>query len=142
MDYIKAVARDYLRWDGKKDERGRKYLSDLKDLTTEYCDLPMLKMEEKFQKAKEEMPPVDILFFHIREPAEIDRAKKKFNAITLLLCRPDADDVQSNHADRDVEDYPYDYVVYNNSTLKELGWLAGQFCNRVKSGYFSDITDI
>lgn len=101
----------------------------------------MLKMEEKFQKAKEEMPPVDILFFHIREPAEIDRAKKKFNAITLLLQRPDADDVQSNHADRDVEDYSYDYVVYNNGTLKELEWLAAQFCNRVKSDYFREVVE-
>lgn len=140
VDYIKSVAK-YLGWDGVKDERGRKFLSDLKDAATAYCDLPMLKMMEFRDMIEETIPYTDIIFFHIREPAEIARAKKEFNAITVLIKRPDAEKIASNHADREVEDIDYDYTVYNNGTLDELDWMANQFCNRVQSGYFKHITE-
>lgn len=113
-----------LGWDGEKDEKGRRLLSDLKDATTRYCDLPMKLMRDYREMLEDIFPPVDILFFHIREPEEIDRAKKEFNAITLLVKRPDAENVISNHADKNVDDYSYDYTIYNNGTLAELNWMA------------------
>ena len=39
IDKVKEIARQ-IGWDGKKDERGRKFLSDLKDAMTDYDDLP------------------------------------------------------------------------------------------------------
>ena len=141
VDYIKDIAK-LLGWDGIKDEKGRRFLSDLKDAATAYCDLPMVKMEEFRDMVEDTIPYTDIIFFHIREPAEIARAKKKFNAITLLIKRPGTEQVAGNHADREVEDFDYDYTIYNNGTLAELDWMANQFCNRVQSGYFKDITEI
>lgn len=113
-----------LGWNGEKDEKGRRLLSDLKDAATRYCDLPMKLMRDYQEMLEDIFPPVDILFFHIRESEEIDRAKKEFNAITLLVKRPDAEKVTSNHADKNVDDYSYDYTIYNNGTLAELNWMA------------------
>ena len=77
-----------------------------------------------------------IIFMHIREPEEIERARKKFDALTLLIKRPGVEPIQSNHADRDVDQYDYDYLVVNNGTLDDLGKQADDFVEKVISGYF------
>ena len=39
IDEVKKLAKK-IGWDGEKDAKGRKFLSDLKDCLTEYNDLP------------------------------------------------------------------------------------------------------
>ena len=66
---IKEIAQHY-GWNGEKDERSRKFLSDVKRAFIEYNDLPtqyLLKQYEKFKKSEDE-----ILFVHIREKEEIE----------------------------------------------------------------------
>ena len=85
VDKVKEIAKE-IGWDGKKTEKNRKFLSDLKILTSEYCDMPFESMKSKvteFMKDEESK----FLFLHIREPEEIDRIVKEFGAKTILIIR-------------------------------------------------------
>jgi transcriptional regulator of NAD metabolism len=64
-----------------------------------------------------------ILFLHIREPEEIEKAVKKFeeyNAKTILVKRDSVKHITSNMADENVFNYDYDIVINNNGSLEDL----------------------
>ena len=61
-----------------------------------------------------------VLFLHIREPEEIKRAVKEFNAKTILIIRNSVRHITSNIGDKNVFDYEYDFVIENNGTIEEL----------------------
>lgn len=46
VDKVKEIAKE-IGWDGGKTERDRKLLSDLKILTSNYCDMPFESMKNK-----------------------------------------------------------------------------------------------
>lgn len=128
IDYVKGYA-ELAGWDGVKDDRGRAFLSDLKDAMTKYDDIPVRKIKETietillpYNNYKESTDGV-IIFIHCREPEEIERLRADLNAQTLLVRRPEAEEQQfSNHADQEVFNYDYDYTywnVYDLETLKE-----------------------
>lgn len=123
---VKEIAIE-IGWDGKsKTEKDRKFLSDLKLLTGEYCDMPFQSMKEqvnKFNKDKRD----NILFLHIREPEEIKRAVKEFNAKTILVTRNSVEQIMSNMADANVYNYEYDYTIHNDGTIEDLKEIAEQF---------------
>lgn len=128
VDKVKEIAIE-IGWDGKsKTEKDRKFLSDLKLLTGEYCDMPFQSMKEqvnKFNKDKKD----NVLFLHIREPEEIKRAVKEFNAKTVLITRNSVEQIMSNMADANVYNYKYDHVIYNNGTIEDLKETAKRFVN-------------
>lgn len=118
VDKVKEIAKE-IGWDGTKTERNRKFLSDLKILTTEYNDMPFNAMKEKYSEFANDENAA-LLFLHIREPIEIEKAKKEFNAITLLVKRDSLPQITSNIADGSVFDYTYDIVIDNNCTERNL----------------------
>ena len=72
------------------------------------------------------------MFFHVREPREIERCVKEFNAKTLLIRRPsDNNDKYGNHADDDVEKFDYDYIIENDAGLEELSVMAKNFVDEI-----------
>ena len=123
-------AAQVLGWDGGKSEKDRKFLSDMKDLSTTYNDCPFQSMREKVSEFYNS--EADILFLHIREPEEIERAKKEFNAHTLLIIRNSVDQVKSNHADANVFDYDYEFTVLNDGDLTDLATRAKEFVEELK----------
>lgn len=125
VDKVKEIAR-MIGWDGKKTEKDRKFLSDLKLLCTEYNNMPFKSMQEKVEEFENDN--AEFLFLHIREPEEIEKAKKAFNAETILIIRDNIKQITSNMADKNVRDYDYDIVIYNNGTLEELNNRAIKFC--------------
>ena len=129
VDKIKKAA-EVLGWDGGKSEKDRKFLSDMKDLSTAYNDCPFRSMREKVSEFYNS--EADILFLHIREPEEIERAKKEFNAHTLLIIRNSVDHVKSNHADANVFCYDYDFTVLNDGDLTDLAIRARRFVEELK----------
>jgi hypothetical protein len=120
---IKRIAH-YIGWDGEKTDKARKMLSDLKDICTEYNDLPFKYMKEKLFDTRF-YRDVDFVCFHIREPEEIAKfrqyAKEQgYTCKTLLIRSERAQQSYGNHADDDVENYPYDMVYQNDGTLENL----------------------
>lgn len=129
VDKVKEIARE-IGWDGKKTEKDRKFLSDLKILTSEYCDMSFESMKSKvteFMKDEESK----FLFLHIREPEEIDRVVREFGAKTILIIRDTVKHIVSNMADENVFNYYYDFVIDNNGTKEELNSKAKDFIQEV-----------
>lgn len=127
VDKVKEIAR-MVGWNGGKTEKDRKFLSDLKKLTTEYNDMAFESIKGAVKKFKESDD--EIMFIHIREPEEILRAVKTFDAKSLLVRRAGLDIITSNYSDASVENYNYDYIV-ENTTLEELDVAARDFAQKV-----------
>ena len=131
VDLVKEAAKT-LGWDGGKSEKDRKFLSDLKILAGEYCDHSFDYMTYMHNLIFADMPS-GILFLFIREPEEIERAKKEFNAVTVLVTNSNVESINSNTADANVSNFEYDYVINNSGSLDDLlnktlvfvMWLSG-----------------
>lgn len=138
VDFVKQIA-TYCGWDGTKNLQNRKFLSDLKDLLTEWDNVPYKKVISEIQKVLKthETLGVDtdklIFFVHCREPQEIQKFVDKIGAKTILVRRPEVEKKeQSNHADSNVLNYDYDYVICNNGTKDELLEEAKTFLDIIK----------
>lgn len=114
-----------------KTEETRLLMSDMKDMLTEYGDIPFKDVTAAVMDFKNGLVDADVMFIDIREPDEIARAVKEFGAKTILIRNPNASKIESNHADRDVENYDYDYIIENNGTLEQLKKLAKLFAQRI-----------
>ncbi len=128
IDKVKEVAA-MAGWTGGKTEKDRRFLSDLKILTSDYNDLAFMDISEK---AKEFLSSsYDIFFIDIREPENIARAVKELGAISVLIRRVGLDPIQSNISDASVEDYNYDYI-FVNETLDQFKQQAKAFVEILK----------
>ena len=136
VDWIKEAAEE-LGWDGKKDEKGRNLLSGLKHLLTIYNDIPFRKTVEnvRFWVEPEDKILVNVLddyeyilvFIDVREPEEIDKYKKEFNAKTVLIRNPEAEAKAFNESDMNVLNYNYDDIIWNRHDKKVLMDNADRF---------------
>jgi hypothetical protein len=106
-------------WDGTKDNKARKFLSDLKNLCVEYNNYPTVWAKRQYDEFIES--DEEVMFVHIREAGEI----KKFvlatdGAAKTLLVRGGkrmSNEKYGNVSDDEVENYNYDYYFMNESTL-------------------------
>ena len=130
VDFVKEVA-DFCGWDGTKTSKNRKFLSDLKDLLTEWDNIPFNKVVDDidawaYERIADGEYEQSLVFVHCREPKEIEKFAEHYNIddekiTTLLIRREVAENVQQiNHADNDVLNYSYDYTIYNNYSLSAL----------------------
>ena len=110
-----------------KTEEYRLLCSDLKDRLTKYDDIPFKDITSVVTDFKNNQIETEVLLIDIREPEEISRAVETFGAETILIRNPDVRKIESNHADRDVENYEYDYIIENDGTLKQLEKVAKLF---------------
>ena len=129
IDKVKEVAK-IIGWKGTKTDKDRKFLADLKKLTTNYNDMAfnsIIDAVNVFKKSKDE-----IMFIHIREPEEIKRVVDKFNAKTLLIKRTEQEIIKSNSSDANIENYNYDYII-ENTTLEQYENKAIKFIKELKN---------
>lgn len=138
VDLVKEIATE-CGWNGEKTPKNRKFLSDLKDLLTEWNDVPMkrvlrdialfeIEMVEYYGLKSDDL----FVFIHVREPQEIARLKEKLNAYTLFITRPNHIIELSNHADAEVDNYQYDHYINNCGTLDDLAEMAFDFVEKLK----------
>lgn len=129
IDKVKELAR-LIGWNGLKKEKDRKFLSDLKKITTEYNDMSFNSIIEainNYNKSDNE-----IMFIHIREPEEIKKLVKKYACKTLLIKRDNIKKIISNYSDANVDKYNYDYII-ENTTLDEFENKAKKFIEELKN---------
>ena len=119
---IKEIATKYGGWNGEKDAKSRKFLSDLKLLFSEYNNLPfnyLLTKVDIFNSYQN----TEVLFVHIREPDEIEKFIKAvrdmgIRCVSLLITRENSE-TWGNKADDNVNNYNYDYYYHNCLSLEE-----------------------
>lgn len=139
---VKEIA-EIIGWTGAKTEKDRKFLSDLKLLTTEYNNMPLNDMKEfvnHFMSATKNNIGA-MLFLHIREPEEIAKAVnefKEYGVKTILVKRDSVKHITSNMADENVYNYNYDIVIDNNGTIEDLKERAKYFLNDFLKGNFKN----
>lgn len=134
IDYIKEIAKQ-CGWNGQKDEKSRKFLSDLKVLTSQFNNLPFNKIQEEIEKFNRDTTNA-VLLIDIREPNEIKRLCETYDTVkTILIRRNSVKNITSNMADAGVFNYDYDFVIDNNGTLDEFKKKTEEFVrNNVMKG--------
>ena len=119
IDKIKEIA-ELCGWNGaSKSEKDRKFLSDLKILTTEYSNMSFKAIKEKINEFKADNR-FCVMLIDIREPEEIEKAKNAFGAKTILIKNDRVKNISSNFGDANVFNYDYDFEIENNGTLEEF----------------------
>lgn len=129
VDKVKMIAR-MIGWEGGKTEKDRKFLSDLKSLTSDYNDMAFkdtCRVIDEFKNSDYEF-----LFIHIREVKEIERVVKDFGAKTLLITRDGVEAVTSNKSDADVFNYKYDYVL-KLDTIENTNAKVNELLNMIQN---------
>lgn len=129
IEYVKKVAIQ-CGWDGKKDDKGRRLLSDLKDALTRYNNIPVKHILESLHNYDN-----SIIFIHCREPDEIKLLKNKLNAKSLLITNANIPLIETNHADKCVFNVEYDYVVDNSGSIGDLIISAQVFLIKLENEY-------
>lgn len=136
IDEVKQIARKHFNWNGEKDNKSRKMLSDLKKIWTDYNNGPFQNIvdyinnnEISLNKNKGE----SIYFVHCREPEEIQKFIEYYkNDCKTLLIERDVD-VPDNYSDKSVYNFIYDYVIDNNSGIDDLNNKVIDFIEKIKT---------
>ena len=118
IEKVKCIALD-CGWKGKKEERDRKFLYELKKLTDEYSDMSFIDVYEKIEAfAKDEIKEV-LFAVDIRDPEDIEMMKELTGAFTVFIENENVPEITSNPADANVANYEYDFVIKNNGTMDD-----------------------
>lgn len=132
VDLVKKVAYG-CGWNGSKTPENRKFLSDLKDLLTEWDDVPYKDCLKEIKRITSLADIYDVehddwaIFIDCREPKEIQKFVDRLGAKTIFIDRKIEGYNASNHADAEVENFNYDVVINNNGTLEDLAAVAMNF---------------
>ena len=137
VDGIKQVA-ETMGWTGGKLSKDRKFLSDLKDLASEYNDYPFqytlkeVKEAVKDYRRYHDLSNEFICFIHARELKDINRWIYDYGARALVIRRPEVEGSFGNHADDNVFEVDYDYEVWNIGSLYQLKEAAENFIIKIR----------
>lgn len=125
IDKIKKISKRNFGWDGKKTNEARKFLSEIKRIWSEYNNGPFNDMINKisihYSNLNKKEKRNFIYFVHCREPYEIQKFVEHYgkNSNTILLKRDDRE-VPDNLADKNVNNFNYDFIIPNNGSKKDL----------------------
>jgi CO dehydrogenase nickel-insertion accessory protein CooC1 len=126
VDEVKRIARS-MGWDNQKDEKGRQFLADLKQVWTNYnngANEEVLKTLYNHNTYEIYSPKEYIIFVHCREPEALawfkERLKNhKISVCTLIVKRENITEF-FNDADQNVEKFDYDITLINHGSLEDL----------------------
>lgn len=124
-----------LGWNGVKDERGRRLLSDIKQVAIDNGDIPLKYCVSEIETMR--FHPLQVIsFVHIREPEEIFKLRtalgNKYTIKTLLVTNPNVDAIKSNESDAYVTHFKYDWHLVNDKTLEHLEHLGKLLIEDIK----------
>lgn len=124
IDFVKEVAK-FCGWDGTKDEKSRRLLSELKRSLTLWNDVPYKMVEQEIEWARNGGKKV--MLIDCREPDEIHRFCKEQGAQALVIRRSNEHGA-GNYSDMAVLDAVYDFEIWNDGSLEDLRAAAREFC--------------
>lgn len=124
IDFVKEVAK-FCGWDGTKDEKSRRFLSELKRSLTLWNDVPYKMVAQEIEWARNEGKKV--MLIDCREPDEIHRFCKEQGAQAVVVRRRDEHGA-GNYSDMAVLDAVYDFEIWNDGSLEDLRAAAREFC--------------
>lgn len=130
VDLTKTLAKQ-LGWNEEKDEKGRKFLCELKRITDEYDD-------RNFQRVVHTIEHIDsgntVFLVDMREPQDIARARQELDAKVVFVKNTNVPVISSNYADAGVFDIVYDIEIDNSGTLDDLKDKAKDFIDKYIKG--------
>lgn len=127
VEPTKNLARQ-IGWNGRKSERDRKFLSDLKMLIDDYNDYNYGYISNIVRNYLDTPSDgINLLCIDMRERPQIERAKEEFGAETVLVKRDSVQHITSNVADAGVFDMEYNYIIENDGTIEDLTRVAKSF---------------
>ena len=129
VDMVKEAAR-ILGWNNSKDEQSRRFLAELKYMSSDYNDHSYKYIKQQIEEFMNGV--CELMFIHIREPLEIQRIKDDFGATTVLVTNNNVNHITSNKADSDVFDYEYDYIIDNSKTIVDLMLEVKDFTKKIR----------
>ncbi len=145
IDWIKQQALN-LGWDGIKDDKGRQFLSDLKNACIKYADIPFVKIIERilFSCNRYSWEAGTVYFCTcVREPEEIHKIKiwcdeNKIPCHTILVRRKKAeqkalDEGFISSGDIQFLNYPYAHTIYNEGSVEEFTNETKQLMEKVSA---------
>ncbi len=124
IDPIKKIASQFGYKEEKKDEKSRKFLSDLKKIFVDWDDIPVKYLMEKVKEFLDS--DSHIMFVHIRERDEIlkfhrlcDKLEFKDLIVkNLFITNPFTDNKRyGNNSDDDITSEGYDFIYENSKPL-------------------------
>jgi len=110
-------------WNGTKDNKSRKFLSDMKRLCADYNDFPTNWAKAQFEDFLH--TDEQILFVHIREAEEIAKFVASTGGVAKTLLIRGGERFKQrfggygNISDDGVENYHYDYYFDNDTSLED-----------------------
>ena len=126
-DLVKYIAKEFFDWNGEKDEAGRTLLQHIgtdvvrtqrPDYWVDFIIDMLVMFGDKWDY---------VLIPDCRFPNEVDKMKYNFEgSVHIRVVRPNFDSPltieQLNHrSETALDDYPYDYLLINDSTVLNLG---------------------
>lgn len=142
IDWAKETALSAFNWNGVKDPRSRKLLSDIKDLGTEWADIPFKRICDMLTKAADN--GMEYFCTNIREPQEIQKLQDwcdsqgifcKSVFIRRLSAEISAAEEQKNSADVQCMNYDYSYEIRNETDLASFQKETKAFIQKVNKEY-------
>lgn len=131
ITYYKEIAKEKFNWDGIKDEKGRKLLSDLKRASIEYNNLPLKQFQKEYDEIND-MHLVDMFICMCRDIDDIKKIKILYpHTITVLVTNKNVSDIHSNVGDDNVYNWYYDYIIANDGDLNDLNESAKTFLQEI-----------
>jgi len=134
IDKIKSIAEICFNWNGKKNNKSRKFLSNMKKAWSDYNNGPTdyiinkIDIDTKYCIEQNKNINNNVYFIHIREPHEIDKIINIYgNICTTLLIKKDISIIPDNYSDKNVNNYKYNYTISNNNDIKHLEEEAEKF---------------
>lgn len=136
VDKVKEIAKDVFGWDGIKDEKGRRLLTEIREAWGKYNEGPLMHVFDTVRIGE----PTDITFIMIREHTELLKAQALFishgyTCLTLWVERKDntPGPTEQRFLDMIPEGYNFDFVIHNDSDLEKLRFMALKLVGALKS---------
>lgn len=119
VDPIKEAAK-ILGWQQEKTNSARLFLSELKDSSSKFNDFPFQYLCSRIDNLTHQNY---LVFVDIRDGDDISKLYNKYidKVFTLLVNRDSVNNLDfTNHADLEVYDFLYDFIIDNNQDMKYL----------------------